>query len=111
MPRRIQRRRAKGWQMPEGAVSVTRPGPWGNPFVVGLDGSHEECVRLYRLLMSGLVCLTCRTSVQVQQERRRYTLKYLAALRGKDLVCWCRLDQDCHADTLLVLANAPRPAA
>lgn len=28
-------------------------------------------------------------------------------LRGKDLVCWCRLDQPCHADVLLELANAP----
>lgn len=27
------------------------------------------------------------------------------ALRGKDLACWCRLDQPCHADVLLELAN------
>lgn len=26
-------------------------------------------------------------------------------LRGKDLVCWCPLDQPCHADVLLELAN------
>jgi hypothetical protein len=29
----------------------------------------------------------------------------LAALRGKDLACWCPLDQPCHADVLLELAN------
>lgn len=28
------------------------------------------------------------------------------ALRGRDLVCWCPLDQPCHADVLLELANA-----
>jgi len=28
-------------------------------------------------------------------------------LRGKNLACWCRLDQPCHADVLLELANAP----
>ena len=29
----------------------------------------------------------------------------LGPLRGKDLVCWCPLDQPCHADVLLELAN------
>lgn len=29
---RIQRQRAKGWRMPEGAVYVGRPTPWGNPY-------------------------------------------------------------------------------
>jgi hypothetical protein len=29
-----------------------------------------------------------------------------AELRGKDLACWCRLDQPCHADVLIELANA-----
>lgn len=27
-------------------------------------------------------------------------------LRGKDLFCWCPLDQPCHANVLLELANA-----
>lgn len=26
-------------------------------------------------------------------------------LRGKDLACWCPLDQPCHAEVLLELAN------
>ena len=26
-------------------------------------------------------------------------------LRGKNLACWCPLDQPCHADFLLELAN------
>ncbi len=30
-----------------------------------------------------------------------------AELRGKDLACWCALDQPCHADVLLEWANAP----
>ena len=29
----------------------------------------------------------------------------LAQLRGKDLACFCPLDQPCHADILLELAN------
>ncbi len=35
---------------------------------------------------------------------------YLGELRGHDLACWCPLDQPCHADVLLELANAPVPA-
>ena len=31
-PQRIQRKRTRGWRMPEGAVYVGRPTKWGNPF-------------------------------------------------------------------------------
>jgi hypothetical protein len=34
--------------------------------------------------------------------------RWTALLRGKDLVCWCPLDQPCHADVLLQLANGPQ---
>ena len=33
-PVRIQRRRTKGWRMPENTVSVTRPGALGNPMTL-----------------------------------------------------------------------------
>jgi hypothetical protein len=28
------------------------------------------------------------------------------ALKGKNLACWCKLDEPCHADFLLRLANS-----
>lgn len=34
-PRRIQRKRTKGWKMPENTVYVGRPTKWGNPWRVG----------------------------------------------------------------------------
>jgi hypothetical protein len=39
--------------------------------------------------------------------------KRMDELAGHDLACWCPLDQPCHADVLLELANASRttPAA
>src|SRR5690348_3995079 len=37
-PRRIQRKRTKGWRMPEGAVYVGRGTRWGNPFVLKTRG-------------------------------------------------------------------------
>jgi len=41
--------------------------------------------------------------------RRAKVLAGLASLRGKNLACWCALDEPCHADVLLELANAPLP--
>jgi Domain of unknown function (DUF4326) len=31
--------------------------------------------------------------------------RIIAELRGKNLACFCRLDQTCHADILLRIAN------
>jgi hypothetical protein len=31
-------------------------------------------------------------------------------LRGRDLACWCPLDQPCHADVLLQIANEVKEA-
>ena len=43
-PQRIQRRRDKGWRMPEGAVYVGRPSPWGNPWPI--DGEMQPWLAL-----------------------------------------------------------------
>ena|ERR1700677_576078 len=96
MPIRIQRKRTKGWKMPEGAVYVGRPTKWGNPFKVkpSFDAASakrefETYVRSY--LSSGI----------------GYPIR---ELQGKDLVCWCPLGQPCHADVLLAIANqVPAP--
>ena len=92
-PRRIQRKRARGWRMPQRAVYVGRPTKWGNPFRVGDSGedglpmSRAETIDRYsRYLQSG-----------AELDPRE--------LRGKDLVCWCALNSPCHADVLLRLAN------
>lgn len=75
--------------MPPNTVKVSRPGKWGNPFKVGKDGTANECVSKYK---SNIRLLT---NAIVQE------------LRGKNLACWCRLDQPCHADVLLEIANMP----
>ena len=89
IPKRIQRRRTKGWRMPAGAVYVGRPTKWGNPFAIGEGGlSAKVAVELY---------------LRHVVEDLRHALP---ELRGKDLACWCPLDaQYCHADILLTLAN------
>lgn len=44
MPKRIQRKRTKGWQMPVNALYVGRPTEWGNPFVVRPDLPPGELI-------------------------------------------------------------------
>lgn len=99
MPKRIQRKRTKGWKMPPGAVYVGRPTKWGNPVKVVkskiLSGhyviSPQDAVERYRFWIT--------------KTEGRPLLHQLKELRGKDLVCWCALDAPCHADVLLRLAN------
>lgn len=96
-PKRIQRKRTKGWRMPEGAVYVGRPTRWGNPYparnpYAEASGpmSPDEAVTEFRAYMARMVVLQRQARVD---------------LAGKDLACWCPLDQPCHADVLLELAN------
>ena len=108
MPQRVQLSRRKGWRMPPNTVSVARPGPLGNPFIVGKDGTREECVRLYRLMLGGYICLTAGPEIDEQQAAVDAVIERLPGLSGKNLACWCRNDgKPCHADVLLELANAP----
>ena len=48
----------------------------------------EQCLALFPLLLLS-----------------SYVTRHIHELRGKDLMCWCPLDQPCHADVLLELAN------
>jgi len=94
MPKRIQRKRSKGWRMPEGAVYVGRPSKWGNPFTLH-DGTREQVVEMFRNLIEG----------NIWSEPNVLSIRM--ELQGKDLVCWCKPDEPCHADVLLEIANAP----
>ncbi len=90
-PKRIQRKRTKGWKMPVGAVYVGRPTYWGNPHYV-VNGDQSVCVNQYR---EHILLEFPEIAVNARRE-----------LRGKDLACWCKLDQPCHADVLLEIANS-----
>lgn len=90
---RVQLSRRAGWRMPTNTVKVARPTKWGNPFAVAGHG-RAHAVHLYRGWLANQLAAG--------------TLD-LAELRGKSLACWCRLDQECHADVLLELANAEVP--
>lgn len=121
-PKRIQRRRGKGWRMPEGAVYVGRPTRWANPFAVR---KHPECFEVVDV--GGWVDTVGRTFPGAR-EARAYAVELYRlhtgpmgsyeldvaevrlALAGRDLACWCSLPGEgepdvCHAAVLLEIAN------
>ncbi len=87
MPCRIQRKRTKGFRLQDASpnglpvVYVGRPTKWGNPYT----GTAIGDFRVWAI-----------NSLHTD----------LHELRGKNLACWCPLDQPCHADVLLELANS-----
>ena len=56
-PRRLQRSRRKGAQIPPGAIYVGRPTLWGNPFMVARFG-HAKSVRLFQRWLNGMGALS-----------------------------------------------------
>lgn len=101
MAERIQLSRRKGWRKPAGAVVVSRPSKWGNPWRVGgAHGRHRgDCVKYFRAWVED----TEPGRLLAEAARRE--------LRGKDLACWCPLPKpgepdQCHAAVLLEIANA-----
>ncbi|MEU1550252.1 DUF4326 domain-containing protein [Nocardia sp. NPDC005745] len=118
MPERIQLKRAAGWCKPPGAVVVARPSKWGNPcrwqpgpITDPATGEVTECTPAdaRRIAVDGF-----RNMLADPEARaiNRYPSdeEIRAELRGKDLCCWCPLEDEdgnrvpCHADVLLQLA-------
>jgi len=95
-PFRVQRKRTKGWKMPKNTIYVGRPSKWGNPFKMfsWIDSfqikTAKDLVEAYGLYV-------------VSRGMPEYDLAK-KELKGKNLACWCPLDQPCHADILLEVA-------
>jgi hypothetical protein len=106
-PIRVQLSRRKGWRMPDNTVTVARPGPWGNPFVVGKHGDAAYCVDLYKALLAGLLRVGTDPDIAALERTRQFVAENAAELSGKNLACWCKPGAPCHADVLLEIANRP----
>ncbi len=65
-----------------------KDGRWGNPYLLGRDGSRETVIGLYRKYLLANPAL----------------LRQLPVLKGKVLGCFCA-PLPCHADVLAELAN------
>lgn len=69
-------------------VYIGRPSKWGNPFVIGPDGTREEVIEKYEKWL-------------LQQPE---LMASLHELKGKTLGCWCS-PKACHGDVLVKYAE------
>ena len=83
-PQVLNKKQLKG-SLPN-STYIGRPTMWGNPFVIGKDGTRAEVVEKYECWL-----------------RRQPRLIAQLSLRGRHLVCCEPLR--CHGDVLLRLAN------
>ena len=90
MNKRIQRKRIKGWRMPENCIYIGRPSKWGNPYKRNMSGGPKDIIRAYRWWL---------------EQKLKENPHFLDELKGKDICCWCRLDQKCHGDIILEFLN------
>lgn len=132
-PQRIQRKRVKGWRMPERTIYVGRPSLWGNPFTVGgfylnrgpwsrtapyphagpereprqrIDGfgnPYEEFVGRVRDRAHAVELFAAHVDYENVGVWAPDEIR--RRLGGRDLCCCCSLDQPCHASVWLRLAN------
>ena len=70
-------------------VLIDRRTKWGNPFRIGIDGSREDVIAMYREWLLAQPQL----------------LAQLPLLKGKVLLCWCK-PLACHGDVLVELVEA-----
>ncbi|WP_439541266.1 DUF4326 domain-containing protein [Hyphomicrobium sp.] len=95
VPRRVQRKIFKGWRLPPDTVYVGRGSKWGNPFpfdhqvYLGKAWARDAYAQWLKTTLKGMTLLR----------------EHLHELRGKNLACWCKAGDPCHADILIALAN------
>jgi hypothetical protein len=112
----VQWKRLKGWKKPALTTMVTRGTAWGNPFIVGeLVKICIECKGKtlwfggQNLEFDGVIVKDLAHSLKLFEAYARLRslvdLDWLRPLKGKNLGCYCALDEPCHREILLRLAN------
>lgn len=95
-PIRIKRSRQMKQVSPNGLpiVYVGRPSKWGNPFI---DLERQNAVNWFVAWLNRKYFINkcAPTDEEIQKE-----------LKGKNLSCWCKVGEPCHADILLKIANS-----
>lgn len=102
-PVRIQLSRKAGFNLQEvsrkinglSAVIVSRPSKFGNPFRIG-DNYGAGLIDAKTAVALFQFDPSCAPILEAAKKE----------LRGKNLACWCRLGQACHADVLLEISNS-----
>jgi hypothetical protein len=112
MPKRVQLSRAKGFKLPFRTVKVDRTTRFGNPYRIGESVDMKQVRKWgWNLSPEGRkhVCADAAEAVAKFSHALFWDVAIHDFVRnelaGKDLACWCPLDQPCHADALLRIAN------
>ena len=71
-------------------IYIGRPSKWGNPYMIGKDGTREDVIEKYESYVRGNPNL----------------MASLHELKGKILGCWCT-PRPCHGEVLARLAEGP----
>lgn len=108
--RRIQLRRSRGWIKSVGAVVVPWPhSKFANPYPSQTNGRPSITVTV-----DGQ-SVTVYNRAQPVELFRAYLRRHpelvdaARALAGRDLTCWCKPHEECHAHELLRIAAGGKP--
>jgi hypothetical protein len=114
--KRAQRKRTKGWRKPPNSRYVGRGTKWGNPHRVTRRGrwyyvDGDDPFSYYE--NEGYAVMR---SIQMYAEHARKMLRldrhWLDELFNYDfLLCWCELNDLCHADVLIEMIMAMQRAS
>ena len=74
------------------AIKIDRGTKWGNPYKIGFNGDRAEVIKQYK------------ENLYYNISVGEVDLVDLAALHGRDLLCWCAPDA-CHGDVLIEVAE------
>lgn len=100
MPKRIQRKRTKGYKLPDNTLCVTRPSKWANPFKIGDKIRVEKTGKI--IVIDRYVAIQLYLGYIIDKISNGEV--DLAELRQYDyLACYCPIDKICHVDILLYL--------
>lgn len=111
-PVRLQLSRSKGFNLQKlsretnglEAMNVSRPSKWGNPWVVGK--TVDDRITGTGVVHDVVFIITPEFAVsQYRLWMRPATDSVRLQLHGKNLACWCKPGEPCHADVLLEIAN------
>ncbi len=74
-------------------VYAGRPGPWGNPFVIGRDGDRPAVIEKFRLYLAAHPELVQKAQQEIPHD----------AVLG----CWCGDNEACHCDVWIEVLTMP----
>ena len=89
---RVQARR-KGIK---GYVNCMRPTCLSNPYRIGVDGDRSACCRQFRADLPRRYQSEAKLQAKINAIRQR-----IVAGETVKLGCSCRLDEECHVDSLI----------